>query len=88
MIPVMATTLRLSSYTSLQAAALDATRSPTAACILTSLVVRLDRTGQRRPGRRPVMRAARRSTHSGENTGRKVVARWMTTATPHPSSGQ
>jgi Major Facilitator Superfamily len=43
---------------------------------------------QRSSGRRPTVRAACRSTQSGENTGRKVVARWITTATPHPSSGQ
>jgi hypothetical protein len=39
-------------------------------------------------GARPVLRAARRSTQSGENTGRNVVAKWMTAATPQPSSGQ
>src|SRR6266542_3796853 len=38
--------------------------------------------------RRWTMRAARRSTQSGENTGSNVVARWMTTATPQPSSTQ
>ena len=46
------------------------------------------RSRQARPCRLAAIRAARRSTQSGENTGRKVVARWMTTATPQPSSGQ